>query len=323
MGAWAACNLLALFTLAAGALWLWSRLWRLVLAACKAHIGISPRAPDWQVYAKLFPHSFPRVVGVIWGLVGRCIPCEILIALYGHFNPWSRKAAWNFRGHEGASGLVALTIDDAPARPQGRALTREVLDVLAEYNATCSFFVVTSYMEGREADVRQLLKAGHEICNHGGKDIPYHRHSKESFHDVLLACEAKINECLRDVNSTSPAPLGPVGINRRNNKWFRPPHARMSDDMEQVLKDEGFRLAMSDCYGMDVMCRPPFIGEYTARHAQAGSIALLHMPEVDFREYNLESLRTSLAGLQARGLRCVSLSELEDACRGNGAAKCD
>ena len=198
-----------------------------------------------------------------------------------------------------------------------------MLEVLAEYNATCSFFVVTTYMEEREADVRQLLRSGHEICNHGGKDIPYHRHSKESFRDVLLTCEAKIDECLRDVNSSSSASPGPVGINRRNNKWFRPPHAKMSDNMEKVLEEGGFRLAMSDCYGLDVMCRPPFIGEYTARHAQAGSIVLLHVPEVGFREYNLESLRTSLAGLQARGLRCVSLSELEEACRGRGAAKCD
>ena len=78
---------------------------------------------------------------------------------------------------------------------------------------------------------------------------------------------------------------------------------------------------MSDCYGMDVMCRPPFIADYTARHAQAGSIVLLHMPEQGFREYNLESLRGALEGLTARGLRCVSLSELEASCKRPGASK--
>lgn len=42
---------------------------------------------------------------------------------------------------------------------------------------------------------------------------------------------------------------------------------------------------------------------------------LLHMPEVGFREYNLESLRMALDGLQARGLQCVSLSQMEASCK--------
>jgi hypothetical protein len=42
---------------------------------------------------------------------------------------------------------------------------------------------------------------------------------------------------------------------------------------------------------------------------------LLHMPEVGFREYNLESLRNLLAGLKARGIQCVSLSQMEQCCK--------
>lgn len=292
--------------------------WRRFLVACKDRLGISERAPTWFIWAKLFPKTFPQVVGLIWSAIG-LIPCENLIAAFGYFNEWGRRGVWTFRNQEGAQGLVALTIDDAPARPHGRSLMDVVLPLLAEYNATCSFFVVSTFMEGREAEMRQAVEAGHELCNHGGKDVPYHRHTKEAFQEVLLACEAKIDKCLDDVNAASPSP----SINRCNNKWFRPPHAKMSPAMEQVLAEEGFRIAMSDCYGMDVMCRPPFIANYTARHAQAGSIVLLHMPEEGFREYNLESIRGALAGLAARGLRCVSLSELEDACRGPSGPKCD
>lgn len=289
--------------------WLWGR----ALQACKARLGLKPRAPNWQVYAVLFPSLFPQVVAFIWSCVG-CLPCEVLIRLHGYGNPWSKKAVWNFRYQEGAQGKVALTIDDAPGRPNGIPLLKEVLEVLDEYNATASFFVVTTFSEQREEMLREMVERGHEICNHGGKDIKYHRHSKEAFTEVLMECEAKINTCLHQVNAASPAQADT--INRRNNLWFRPPQAAMSEAMVEVLEEKGFRIAMSDCYGMDVMCRPPFIANYTASHARPGSIVLLHMPEVGFREYNLESLRKSLAGLQARGLQCVSLSQLEATCKG-------
>lgn len=49
---------------------------------------------------------------------------------------------------------------------------------------------------------------------------------------------------------------------------------------------------------------------------------LLHVPEVGFREYNLESLRNSLAGLKARGIRCVSLSQLEQSCK-EASSQCE
>jgi peptidoglycan/xylan/chitin deacetylase (PgdA/CDA1 family) len=234
----------------------------------KHRMGIKREAPNWQVYAKLFPTLFPQIVAVIWSCVG-CIPCEVLIGIHMHMTRWSRSAVWNFCNEEGAQGKVALTIDDAPVRPDGTPLMNEVLEVLAEYNATASFFVVTTFMEQREEVVREIVERGHEICNHGSMDIAYHNHSKDAFERVLLECETKIDSCLDAVNSASPP--APDAVNRRNNKWFRPPHAKMSSHMLDVLQKHGFRIAMSDCYAMDVMCRPPFIANFTARHARPGN----------------------------------------------------
>lgn len=145
----------------------------------------------------------------------------------------------------------------------------EVLEVLAEFDATCSFFVVTTFCEGREDMLHEAVRQGHELCNHGSKDIPYHQHSKEDFRKVLLDCERTVNATLHTVNTESPPAIG--AVNRRNNKWFRPPHAKMSAEMEEVLEEEGFRFAMSDCYAMDVICRPPFIADFTASHARHGT----------------------------------------------------
>jgi len=59
------------------------------------------------------------------------------------------------------------------------------------------------------------------------------------------------------------------------------------------------------------VCKTSYISKYMLRHAREGSILLLHMPEVGFREYNLQVLEKILKGLKLRGLRCVSLSQLE------------
>lgn len=234
---------------------------------CKKRLGIRSSQPTWFVFERLFPRAFPQVVGFVWACIG-LIPVEFLIWLHGYLMHWSRKSVFSFRRMPGAEGMVALTIDDAIARGIDSQMMHQVLEILAEYNAKCSFFVVTSFVDRFDGLLREAVKNGHEICNHGGEDIPYHRHSKEEFRKILLECEEKIDSCLREVNATSPSDKGEV--NRRNNKWFRPPHAKMSDHMVEVLDEEGFRIAMSDCYGMDVMCRPPFIANYTVSHAHPG-----------------------------------------------------
>jgi peptidoglycan/xylan/chitin deacetylase (PgdA/CDA1 family) len=245
-------------------------LWRHAIRVCKRRMGMKPKAPNWMVYSRLFPVLFPRMVGWTWNLM-HLLPCEFYIWLYGCSNKWSRQAVWNFRGLPGSEGKVALTIDDAPGLLGKDVMMDEVLELLNEYNFTCSFFIVATFTDGREDTLRKAVENGHELCNHGGKDIPYHKYSKEEFSEVFLDCEAKINSCLSSVNKTLPADCNPV--NRQNNKWFRPPWGAMSDAMMQVLKEQDFRIAMSDCYGLDVICRPPYIADYTVKHARPGAAA--------------------------------------------------
>ena len=54
-----------------------------------------------------------------------------------------------------------------------------------------------------------------------------------------------------------------------------------------------------------------------------GSIMTIHMPELGFREWDFRAMELILAELGRRGLRSVTLSELEAASRGGtrGASK--
>lgn len=61
------------------------------------------------------------------------------------------------------SNALVLTLDDGP----GDRLTPAILGILNEYNAKATFFLLGRNIAGREAIVRQIAAAGHEICSHG------------------------------------------------------------------------------------------------------------------------------------------------------------
>lgn len=58
--------------------------------------------------------------------------------------------------------MIALTYDDGPNEPY----TRQILDVLAEYGAKATFFVIGKWVRKAPEIVREIAAAGHEIGNH-------------------------------------------------------------------------------------------------------------------------------------------------------------
>jgi len=67
------------------------------------------------------------------------------------------------------SNALVLTLDDGP----GDRLTPAILGILNEYNAKATFFLLGRNIVGREAIVRQISAAGHEICSHGYDHLNY------------------------------------------------------------------------------------------------------------------------------------------------------
>jgi peptidoglycan/xylan/chitin deacetylase (PgdA/CDA1 family) len=67
------------------------------------------------------------------------------------------------------ANALALTLDDGP----GSRLTPAILEMLDEYNAKATFFLLGRNIAGREAIARQIFTAGHEICSHGYDHLNY------------------------------------------------------------------------------------------------------------------------------------------------------
>ena len=100
-------------------------------------------------------------------------------------------------------------------------------------------------------------------------------------------------------------------------KWFRAPSGKISKGMSDVLKKHKMKHVMLDCYGNDPHIPDAnFIATTMLRSVASGSILIIHMPEKGFREWNFEALRLVLKGLDERGLKSVTLSELEKAAEG-------
>eukprot|EP00429_Kryptoperidinium_foliaceum_P074221 CAMPEP_0176228950 /NCGR_PEP_ID=MMETSP0121_2-20121125/23540_1 /TAXON_ID=160619 /ORGANISM="Kryptoperidinium foliaceum, Strain CCMP 1326" /LENGTH=479 /DNA_ID=CAMNT_0017568263 /DNA_START=81 /DNA_END=1521 /DNA_ORIENTATION=+ len=99
--------------------------------------------------------------------------------------------------------------------------------------------------------------------------------------------------------------------NAKRVRWFRAPHAKMSPAMRTVITRHAFTHVLTDCYANDPwISDADFISKTMLDYARDGGIAVIHMPEHGFRDYNLRALRQFLEGLSERGLSAVSLSSL-------------
>mmetsp|Transcript_80231 Transcript_80231/g.186301 ORF Transcript_80231/g.186301 Transcript_80231/m.186301 type:complete len:151 (-) Transcript_80231:105-557(-) len=97
----------------------------------------------------------------------------------------------------------------------------------------------------------------------------------------------------------------------RSSTWFRSPHGKYTGEMEAVLQRHHLTNTMCDTYAScPIVEDGEWIGQFLARRADHGSIILLHMPELGFREHCFAALGHLLKGLHARNLRVVSIGRL-------------
>jgi len=212
----------------------------------------------------------------------------------------------------GVHGYVALTVDGGPCRQEGedKCMVSEVQEVLLAFGAKATFFLCTDFVPGHESVVMDLVRDGHEIANRCPADRSYADDNEATFEQALLSAE-RICEGLR---------IATPGHSRANIngvagkvKWFRPPLAKMSSTMRKVTNRHGFTHVLSDCYANDPWIPDPsFIAKTMLSQATNGSIAVIHMPERGFREYNLNALREFLRGVREKGLQVVTLGNMHE-----------
>lgn len=103
------------------------------------------------------------------------------------------------------AGAVALTFDDGP-HPQA---TPAVLDVLARYGASATFFVVGEQIDRHPGILEDIVAAGHRLAVHGDRHVCQLRRTPHGLAADIARCAARV----RDVQ---PGPIthwrAPYGV---------------------------------------------------------------------------------------------------------------
>lgn len=192
---------------------------------------------------------------------------------------------------ETQSPVVALTFDDGPTA----RYTGEVLAILREHQARATFFVTGKALE-RSPDLgRQIVAEGHELGNHSYSHTPLIGRSL-SFIDGEIG---RTDQLIRQAG-------------HQGEIFFRPPNGTKLVAAPVYLVMKGRTAVTWDVAPESdpaIAASAERIAADVLAHIRPGSIVLLHVM-YESRAETRAALGPILDGLQARGYRLVTLSEL-------------
>lgn len=182
--------------------------------------------------------------------------------------------------------LIALTFDDGP----NTTTTIEVLDVLEEYGAVGSFFLIGDNINAESAaSVKRAYDMGCEIDNHSRT----HSYMSDMSEEDLLAEVGYVDAYVYEITG-------------EHTKFFRPPFIAVSQSMYDAIE-------LPFICGFDTR---DFMADVTAEQraeavisgAKDGLIVLMH--DAAGNSQTVEALKMIIPTLQEEGYEFVTLTEL-------------
>jgi len=182
--------------------------------------------------------------------------------------------------------LIALTFDDGP----NVTTTNEVLDILEEYNAKASFFLIGNNINAESAvTVKRAYDMGMEIDNHSKTHSNMSKMSDEELQSEISFVDEKVNEIIGE-----------------NTKFFRPPFIDVSQSMYEAI-DLPFICGI-DCQDYMENVSAQDRADYILNGAKDGVIVLLH--DAAGNNQTVEALKIVMPQLIEQGYEFVTLTEL-------------
>jgi peptidoglycan/xylan/chitin deacetylase (PgdA/CDA1 family) len=179
---------------------------------------------------------------------------------------------------------IALTFDDGPDHH-----TEEYLAVLDRFSVPATFFIMGDMSELRPDLVREYIRRGHQLGNHGYDHNKFTELSQSALANQLRATDAAIG----------PQPDG---------KWVRPPHGALgvwtiaqllaSDYVIALWSFDSKDYELDDADDIARRCSPEAIGP--------GDVVLFH----EGMSTTLAALPRIIDGLLKAGYECVTMADL-------------
>ena len=181
---------------------------------------------------------------------------------------------------------VAISFDAA----WGADKTKQIMQVLEEYNAGATFFLVGFWVDKYPEMVKAIDEAGFEIGTHSNTHPDMAKISQENIAKELDISSEKIK-----------------AITGKEVSLFRPPYGSYNNDLLNVCSSLGLSAVQWDVDTLD--WKGLSASEVTSRvmnHVQNGSIILMH----NNADHVTDSLRLTLDWLTMKGYKVTSVGEL-------------
>lgn len=184
-----------------------------------------------------------------------------------------------------ASKRFALTFDDGP-----NALTPQYLELLDDLGVPATFFLNGENAARHPDLVREYLRRGHQVANHGFDHTRFTKLSRKELLDQIDRTEAAI------------------GGQITGRPWVRPPHGDVDAASLITLRSRGYLVALWSVDSGDHSDPDPTrIAERCSPSVvTGGDVLLLH----EGQSWTLEALPRIVSGLLASGLEAVTMHDL-------------
>ena len=181
--------------------------------------------------------------------------------------------------------MIALTFDDGPSR-----YTDYILDILEQYGAQATFFVLGSRIERRRDTIARTVEIGSEVAGHTW-----------SHSNLTQLSERQITN---EIQRTSAAIEEITGVTQ---SFFRPPFGQMNRRVKNVSAELGYAIVSwtIDTRDWEYRCADT-VYNTVMRHASENAVILLH----DIHGTTAEAMKRVIPSLIAEGYRLVTVSEL-------------
>jgi peptidoglycan-N-acetylglucosamine deacetylase len=201
---------------------------------------------------------------------------------------WCAPWALVISGRSGKRRAVAITFDDGPHSEN----TPRILDTLSVYGATATFFLQANMAEKYPELVREIVRRGHQVGNHGYA----HPDAKAVSTRNYVADVMRAQLVLENI------------VGHELPRVFRPPFGNITPRSMFSLLRQGFCFVFWSHDSRDSYLPDPdeLLKYVTKLSIPAGSILLFH----DDYAHTAEILPKLLFHLAQGGLQIVSVGEL-------------
>lgn len=185
--------------------------------------------------------------------------------------------------------VIALTFDDGPHR----SYTPEILNILDEYNAKATFFIIGENAKKNPNIIKRMHAEGHELANH-----TYTHQSRMNIPDLIKEIK-QTNETIHSITGNSTT-------------FFRPVEGVYTDELVNAVTKEGYKVVMWSWHLDTLDWKRPGVNKivsFVLDGAKEGNVILFHDGGGN-REQTVKALETILPALKRKGYTFVTISEL-------------